>query len=156
AEDRQGDARHRHGQERGAVSGGAPQVVLFVRLTQRMEDLAVRASRWFPAALAGLFLMGSVAFAGGGKKPTKEGSSFGSLRAADPAETRKQAESWLKAVGKTDAGSLAVFKNIWEGETPLLDKVAATLSLGDEQAAKALAEARDADAAAPVLLPALL
>jgi tetratricopeptide (TPR) repeat protein len=100
--------------------------------------------------------MGSVAVADGGKKPTKEDASFGSLRAADPAETRKQAESWLKSVGKTDAGSLTVFKNIWEAETPLMDKVAATLALGDPQAARALAEARDADGAAPVLLPALL
>ena len=116
----------------------------------------MRRSHWFPTALAGLLLTGGLALADGGKKPTKEDSSFGSLRAADPAETRKQAESWLKSVGKTDAGSQTAFKNIWEGETPLLDKVAATLSLGDEQAAKVLADARDADGAAPIKMPAVL
>jgi hypothetical protein len=107
-------------------------------------------------ALAGLLLMGGFALADDGKKPVKEDSSFGSLRAADPAETRNKAESWLKSVGKTDAGSQTAFKNIWEGETPLLDKVAATFALGDEQAAKVLADARDADGAAPIQMPALL
>ncbi len=47
-----------------------------------------------PAAVAVLLLYGGgAAFADGGKKRTKEDASFGSLRAADPAETRKQAES---------------------------------------------------------------
>jgi hypothetical protein len=117
---------------------------------------AVRLLRWFPVALAAFLLVGGgLALADTGKKPTaKEESSFGALRAVDPAEARKQAEAWLKSVGKTDAGSLAKLKTIWDGDRALLDKVAATLALGDPQAAKLLADARDADAAAPTADPA--
>jgi len=103
-----------------------------------------------------LLLSGSATAADTGKKPAREESSFGSLRGVDPAEARKQAESWLKSVGKADAGSLAKFKTIWDEDRPLLDKVAATLTLGDPQAAKLLAEARDAGTPAPVETPALL
>jgi len=117
----------------------------------------VRLLRWFPVALAAiLFVGGWQALADTGKKPTKEESSFGSLRAVDPAEARKQAETWLKSVGKTDAGSLTKLKTIWDGDRTLLEKVAATLVLGDPQAEKLLAEARDADAPAPTEVPALL
>jgi hypothetical protein len=91
-----------------------------------------------------------------GKKPAKEDSSFGTVRAADAAETRKQAEAWLKSVGKTDAASLGRFKTIWETDRSILEKVSATLELGDPQAAKLLAIARDADAPAPTEVPALL
>jgi tetratricopeptide (TPR) repeat protein len=118
----------------------------------------VRLLRWFPVALAAFLLVGGgQALADTGKKPTaKEDSSFGALRAVDPAEARKQAEAWLKSVGKTDAGSLAKFKTIWDGDRALLDKVASTLVLGDPQAEKLLAEARDADAAAPTEVPAII
>jgi len=116
----------------------------------------VKYTSWFPVAAVALLLFGSLAVADTGKKPAKEDSSFGSLRGVDPAEARKQAESWLKSAGKADAGSLAKFKTIWDGERPLLDKVAATLELGDAGAAKLLAEARDADAPAPMDVPAIL
>jgi len=72
----------------------------------------------------------------------------------DSGEARKQAEAWLKSVGKTDAGSLAKFKTIWDGDRAILDKVAATLALGDAQAARLLAEARDDSTPAPVEVPA--
>ena len=42
------------------------------------------------------------------EKPVqKEESSFGALKSPDAAEVRKQAEAWLKAVGKADAATLA-------------------------------------------------
>lgn len=91
-----------------------------------------------------------------GKKPAREDSSFGSLRSADAAEVRRQAEAWLKSAGKTDAASLAQFKTIWESDRPLLDKVADTLGLGDADAAKLIQTARDADAPAPTETPAIL
>src|SRR5262249_35278694 len=90
------------------------------------------------------------------KKTTKEESSFGSMKAPEAAEARKQAEAWLKSVGKDDAATVAKVKTIWESDRPLLDKVAATLAAGDADAAKLLAEARDSDAPAPTAVPAVL
>jgi len=116
----------------------------------------VRFTPWFPAAIAALLLYGgSAALADTGKKPAKEESSFGSLKAPDLAEVRKQAEAWLKSV-KADATKLGQFKTIWEADRPMMDKVASTLALGDATAAKLLTEARDADTPAPTEVPALL
>jgi hypothetical protein len=116
----------------------------------------MRLTRWVTTAVAALVLANGVALADAGAKPTKkEDSSFGSLRGIDVAEAKKQAEAWLKSV-KTDAASQAKFKTIWEADRPLIDKVTATLVLGDDTAAKLLGEARDADSAAPTDVPALL
>jgi len=114
-------------------------------------------TRWLPAAVAALLLFGSgAALADAGKKPAREDSSFGSLKSPDQAEARKQAEAWLKSVGKTDAASLAKFNSIWTADRPLLDKVASTLALGDSAAARLLTEARDAGTPAPTEVPAVL
>jgi len=102
-------------------------------------------------ALATALLLTSALFAS-----PRDGSSFSTLKAPDIAEAKKEAEAWLKSVGKTDAASLAKFKSIWEAEKPLLDKVSETICLGDAEAAKLLAAARNADAPAPVEVPALL
>jgi hypothetical protein len=105
------------------------------------------------AAAAALLLAGS-AFA---DKPTrKDESSFGSLRAPDAAEVRKQADAWLVAVGKADAATAAKAKTIWESDRPLLDKVSSVLALGDADAARLLAEARDESRPAPTEAPAPL
>jgi hypothetical protein len=103
-------------------------------------------------ALTATLLTGSAVLA---DKPIRNESSFGSLKGPEAAEARKQAEAWLKSVGKDDA-TLAKVRTIWEGDRPLLDKVAATLAAGDADAAKLLAEARDADAPAPTAVPAVL
>ena len=114
-------------------------------------------ARMIPAITAALLLIGSSSvLADTEKKTTREESSFGALKAPDPAEARKQAETWLKSVGKTDAGSLAKFNSIWTADRPLLDKVASTLALGDSAAARLLSEARDASTPAPTEIPALL
>jgi len=108
-------------------------------------------SRW-TLALAAAVLGLSMAVAETGKKPARDAaSSFGNLK-ADAAEARKQAESWLKAQ-KADAATLAEFKKVWDGDTPILDKVARTLVLGDPSLGKVLADARDEEAPAPLALP---
>src|SRR5262245_44864016 len=109
--------------------------------------------RSVPLAIAAALLMTSALPAA---SPGKEGSSFSTLKGPDPAEARKLAEAWLKAVGKTDAASQAKFNKVWGADGTTLDKVAATLELGDAAAARLLADARDEDAAAPTELPALL
>ena len=90
------------------------------------------------------------------KKPLREEASFGSIKNPDAAEVRKQADAWLKSVGKTDAATLAKVNTVWASDRPILDKVSATLTLADADAAKLLAEARDADAPAPTTTPAVL
>src|SRR4051794_31861305 len=92
-------------------------------------------------AASAVLLLAGAAFAD--KATRKDESSFGSLRAPDAAEVRKQADAWLAAVGKADAANQAKVKAIWEADRPLLDKVSATLALGDSAAAKLLADARD-------------
>lgn len=105
-------------------------------------------------ALAACLLLAGASSADG---PTrKETSSFGALRGPDPAEVRKQADAWLKAVGKSDAVTLAKVNAVWQADRPLLDKVAATLALGDAAAAALLADGRDEAKPAPVAVPAIL
>jgi len=117
----------------------------------------VRLIRWLPAAaLAGLLGGGGAALADAGKRPPRESSSFGVLRAPAPEVARAQAQAWLRAAGKADPATDKAFAAIWDGDRPLLDKVAATLALGDPNAAKLLKEARDPEAPAPTSVPALI
>jgi hypothetical protein len=91
------------------------------------------------------------------KKPPKELPVFGSLRTASADETKTQALAWLKDKGKADAGTLKKFSDIWShAEVPLVDRLADTLALGDGDAAKLLADARDANKPAPTNIPAVL
>jgi len=79
------------------------------------------------------------------------------LKAPSVEEARKQAETWLKkSARKSDAATLAQFKALWEADRPLIDKVAATLVLGNADAGKLLEEGRNPDAPAPLEVPALL
>jgi hypothetical protein len=114
-------------------------------MTQRKWTIA--------AALAAAVLCGRPALADDAKKPAKETASFGTLQSPTAEAARAQAQEWLKASGKMDE---AAFAALWDADKPLLDKVADTLALGDAEAAKLLAEARDPDAPAPTALPALL
>jgi hypothetical protein len=114
-----------------------------------------RSGRLAALALAAVALTGTSLFAAD-RTPAKESSSFGSLKAVDATEAQKQAEAWLKSVGKGDAATLAQAQKVWKEDRPVLDRVAATLALGDKDAAKALSEARDYHSAAPTALPALL
>jgi hypothetical protein len=88
------------------------------------------------------------------EKPTpRTESTFGALKAPTAAEVRGQAEAWLKSTGKADD---AKFKAIWSAEITLIEKIAATLSLGDPEAGKLLADARNPESPAPTGIPALL
>jgi len=116
----------------------------------------MKIARWLQAAAAAMLLVvGGQSLADTAPKG-REDSSFGSIRGMEPAEAKKQAEAWLKSVGKTDAASQAKFKTIWESDRPLVDRVADTLVLGDAAAGKLLAEARNPETSAPVAVPDLL
>ncbi len=91
-----------------------------------------------------------------GTKPHKETASFSMLRSPAPEAARAQCLDWLKGIGKTDASTLKSFEQIWTSDRPLLDKVAATLALGNLDAGKLLAEARDPETPAPTSVPSLI
>jgi hypothetical protein len=85
--------------------------------------------------------------------PKAEVYSFGTLKAPTAEAAQKQAKAWLDSA-KSDAS--AEFAKIWSAsDSPLLDRVAATLALGDPAAAKLLTEVRDPAAPAPKELPAV-
>jgi hypothetical protein len=92
----------------------------------------------------------------GEKRPAKEVPSFGILRAPAPDAARSQALDWLKGVGKADETTIKKFEEAWASDRPLLDKVTATLELGDADAKKLLDEARDPSASAPQTVPAAI
>jgi tetratricopeptide (TPR) repeat protein len=91
-----------------------------------------------------------------GKKPVKGLPSFGVLRTPDLDAARAQAQEWLKTTGKTDTATQKAFDELWSSDRPLLDKVSATLALGDPAAAQLLAEARDPETPAPTSVPNLI
>jgi len=90
------------------------------------------------------------------RQTAKDPISFGALRPAKPDEVRTQAEAWLKTAGKLDATQKA-FEAVWaQSDRPVVDRLADTFALGDEQAAKLLADARDSNKPAPTNVPAVL
>ena len=94
----------------------------------------------------------------GDPTPPDRGKSpaFGVVRTPSVEEARKQAAAWLKEAGKTDAAAQQKFDAIWaDQDSSVLDRVADTLALGDAEAAKLLAEARDTNQPAPTAVPAV-
>jgi hypothetical protein len=102
-----------------------------------------------------LFLAGPLS-AAEGKKSKKEESAFRALKSPTSTQARAQALAWLKSAGKADGARTRRFKVIWDGDRPLIDKVADTLALGSPEAAKLLKEARSASTDAPIAVPAIL
>ena len=82
--------------------------------------------------------------------------AFGVLASAAPDAVKAQALDWMKSVGKTDAVSQKAFDGVWSSDRPVLDKLADTFALGNDEAAKLLADARNPDAAAPLDAPAIV
>jgi len=101
---------------------------------------------WLSAALAVLLLGGSQGFAAEKNRTPV----FGALEAMTPEAVQAKAQAWLKEVGKTDAASQERFGAIWaQKERTVLDRLVDTFSLGDAEAAKLMAEARDPATPAP-------
>jgi hypothetical protein len=107
--------------------------------------------RWIAACLvAGSLLQSGQVLA----QQKRHVVSFGTLEAASADEVRAQAAAWLKAAGKADAATTQKLDAIWkQADRPLLDRVAATLSLGDATAARLLNEAADPLTPAPTSVP---
>jgi hypothetical protein len=109
------------------------------------------------AALA-VLLAGNGAALAQDKATPKDLPSFGALRGVSLEQARAQAQDWLKSVGKTDEATTQEFSKIWDdkAETPVIDRVSQTLTLGSAAASKLLAEARDPNAPPPTQVPELL
>ena len=104
-------------------------------------------------ALLSAVLMAGSATAADSKQP--EVYSFGTLKAV-PAETvRTQAQQWLVGAGKTDEATRKQFDAIWSQDRPVLDKVAATLSL-DAAASKILTDVNNPALSVPKEVPEIL
>lgn len=114
----------------------------------------MRLTRWLSAAACVLALTGAVS-AAEKDRTHKDLPSFGQLRGVTVDEARTQALDWLKA-NKADAATLAKCEELWKADRPLLDKVSATLALGNPAAAKLLSEARDPEVPAPLEVPAII
>jgi len=106
-------------------------------------------------ALTAALLCGAPALAADAKKSGKETTaSFGTLTPVPAAEAKAQAEKWLKAAGKFDATAFAA---IWDSpDKAIVEKVAATLILGEPRAADLMKLARDVDSPPIEGVPALL
>jgi hypothetical protein len=85
-------------------------------------------------------------------KPARDIAVFGSLETMPVEAAKAKTAEWLKSVGHTDTKA---FDAVWAGDKTILDKVSESLALGDAEAAKLLAQARDPKGAAPTDVPEL-
>ncbi len=107
--------------------------------------------RMLTLGLAATLLCGPAFAADAGKKDT---ISFGLLQSVNAKDVEAKAKAWLTATGKFDAKS---FDAVWSSaDRPLVDKLADTFALGDDNAAKLLKLARDPEAPAPEGVPSYL
>ncbi len=84
----------------------------------------------------------------------KKPAAFGALDSMSAAQAKEKAAAWLKEVGKSDSASEQKLSAIWkDDQRSILDRMADSLALGDPIAAKLMADARDALAPAPIVLP---
>lgn len=108
----------------------------------------------FSTLAAAVLCMGGLPLQAADKANSKDLVPFGSVRAMSAEQARAQAEKWLKSQGKVDDKAVQA---IWDkADQSVVDRVADTLVLGNADAAKALAEARNADGPAPQTVPALV
>lgn len=101
----------------------------------------------------GAFVAASLTGTAGAAESKSVVYTFGNLKAPAVEKVRGEAHAWLASRGISDE---AAFKAIWDSDKPILDRVTETLILGDANAAKLLAEARDPAATPPKEVPAIL
>jgi len=110
----------------------------------------MKSLRWF-LALAAVALVGGVAQAQNTKPAA---ASFSVLSAMETDKAQAEAKAWLTQAGKTDAATLQKFEAIWkQTNRTVLDRLAETFALGNADAAKLIADARNLAAPAPTAVP---
>jgi hypothetical protein len=116
-------------------------------------------SRWRYAILALLalpLLASGLQADEASKKAVKEKVVFGALQTASRDAAKADALAWLKTTGKMDDKTMTQFTAIWAADEPVLDQVTSTIALGNADAAKLLADARDPNTSAPTAVPNLI
>jgi hypothetical protein len=84
-------------------------------------------------------------------------ADFGALEASGADAVKARAIAWLKDTGKFDAGMQSQVEAIWrQKDRSALERLADTFALGNAEARRLLAEARDPKAPAPTKVPGLL
>jgi hypothetical protein len=112
---------------------------------------------WFAVLAVAVFLFQGRQALVGDEAKKGEVAAFGALEAPSAEVARASGLAWLKQVGKADEAAVQQFDIIWkQSDWTVLDRVAATLSLGDPTAGQLLAEARDPLAPAPTTVPDVL
>lgn len=82
---------------------------------------------------------------------------FGTLETASEASIKAKAAAWLKEAGKTDQATQGSFEALWsQKDRTIVDRLGETFALGNADAAKLLAEARDPKAIPAMEVPAIL
>jgi len=118
----------------------------------------LRNSGWGLAVLSAV-LLGNISPSHAEEKPAtkkKDFAVFGTLSSPSEVKVRLDSASWLKQAGKYEAQRQA-FEALWaDSHKSMLDKVAGTFALGDAEAAKLLADAKNPLTPAPTSLPAVL
>jgi hypothetical protein len=111
--------------------------------------------RWFAVLVgAALCVQGTQTVLGADEK---KAARFASLEAQAPEVARAQALAWLKDAARGDAAKLQRAEAIWKQEDrTVLDRLADTFALGNADAARLLAKARNPLSAPPTEVPALL
>ena len=106
------------------------------------------------------FLLGTTLFVQGAQTviaADKAPRRFGALEAQTSEAVQTRARAWLKDAVKGDAAKLQRFDAIWKQEDrTVLDRLAQTFALGNADAARLLAEARNPLSPPPIQVPALL
>ncbi len=83
--------------------------------------------------------------------------SFGALETMSVEVAKAKAEAWLKDAGKSDAATQQRLQQVWSNaDRTLVDRLADSFALGNDQVAKLLADARNPYAPAPTALPDVL
>lgn len=106
---------------------------------------------WIPLAVTAALGLVPGVFAAEVARPAR----FGTLETLSVDSAKTQAAAWLKATGKADAGVMEKFEHLWKSDASVLDKVVRTFELGDPDAAKLMAAARDPLSPAPTESPAV-
>jgi len=110
--------------------------------------LTVILRRSFAAAVAALFVANC-----GFAADTAPVNSFGTLRNVAPEAAKAKAKAWLESVNQYNA---AAFDKIWaDAERSVFDRTVDSLLAGSSEAKAALETARDANAPAPITIPAI-
>jgi len=111
----------------------------------------VKLRYWHSAILGVLLVGGSQALVGNDKVV-----SFGELEATKAEAAQAQALAWLKQAGKSDPATMQKFTAIWnQQDRTVLDRVADSLALGNAEAARLLADARNPLTPPPTASPAV-